>query len=250
MTKTNKFSIKETKISFNSIDISAHKDHPYLYSASEVHRYALEFNLYTTRSGTRPGNWISDRKHSINRWNSILEQEKRYISIKYDVEEPTPLLISNRGRYAETFMSYGLLKLYILECISAQAIDNNELYFIHRIKQTRSELEFSKYLAQISLAGNYDLEYQVPIASYRLDFLMTRKHRPSILIEYDEIRHQKTIENDLVRWKKLKILFENSVFLRVKEHEQYKFIADLAFCISSNRSSNINKLQNKYKGYL
>lgn len=250
MTKSNNFSIKETKISFNNIDITVHKDHVYLYSASEVHKYALEFNLTRTRS-TRPGNWISDKKHSSSKWHSILEQEKRYISIKHGVEEPIPLIVIGKGRYAETFMSHGLLKLYVLDCIEASAIDNKELYFVHRVKQTRSELEFSKYLTQIAILGNYDIAYQVPIESYRIDFMLTSKHRHSILIEYDEIRHKKCIEKDTVRWNTLKLLYENSIFLRVKEDEQYRFIADLALHISSNSSiRSIRKLQNKYKGYL
>jgi very-short-patch-repair endonuclease len=249
MTDTYKFLFKEKKILFNNACISAHKDYAYLYSASEVHKYAREFNLYKNILSSRPGNWLSDRNKNSGRWYSILEQERRYISLNYSLKDPIPVLVVGKGRYAETFMSYSILKLYILDCISVRAIDNSEMHFVNRVKQTRSELEFSKYLTEIALSNGYTVEYQVPIAGYRVDFRLYKEGVHDILLEYDEIRHKNEIERDLVRWEKLKTTQESYVFLRVKESEQHKFIAELARCINNNKKYSINKLQAKYKGY-
>ena len=120
---------------------------------------------------------------------------------------------------------------------------------VKKLSSTRRELEFSKYLAGLASYHNASLENQRPeLEKYRVDFCFKSKSRGVWFIEYDEDHHELQKEADEERWEEIQEKYRSIkklpkcglFFTRVKEGEEYEFIAKFSCYLSTGNLSDLS----------
>ena len=120
---------------------------------------------------------------------------------------------------------------------------------VKKLSSTRSELEFSKYLLGLAKYHNASLENQRPeLEKYRVDFCFKSKSRGIWFIEYDEDHHESQQDADEERWEEIQDKYRSIkklpkcglLFTRVKEGEEYEFIAKFSEYLTTGNSSKLS----------
>lgn len=120
---------------------------------------------------------------------------------------------------------------------------------VKKLSSTRSELEFSKYLLGLAKYHNASLENQRPeLEKYRVDFCFKSKSRGIWFIEYDEDHHESQQDADEERWAEIQDKYRSIkklpkcglFFTRVKEGEEYEFIAKFSEYLTTGNSSKLS----------
>ena len=120
---------------------------------------------------------------------------------------------------------------------------------VKKLSSTRKELEFSKYLAGLASYHNASLETQRPeLDRYRVDFCFKSKSSGIWFIEFDEDHHELQKEADEERWEEIQDNYRSIkklpkcglFFTRVKEGEEYEFIAKFSCYLSTGNLSDLS----------
>jgi hypothetical protein len=120
---------------------------------------------------------------------------------------------------------------------------------VKKLSSTRKELEFSKYLAGFASYHKASLETQRPeLDKYRVDFCFKSKSHGVWFIEFDENHHEAQVEEDIRRWKEIQEKYEKRkdlpkcglFFTRVKEGDEYAFLAKFSCYLSTGNLSDLS----------
>ena len=185
----------------------------------------------------------------------------RFVAVKIDdISDLDMVLQTTPGRYAggsyfslhalrdyATFFSIPELPeaFYKLFPSSSESISAT----VKKLSSTRKELEFSKYLAGLASYHKAYLETQRPeLDRYRVDFCFKSKSRGVWFIEFDEDHHESQVEEDLFRWKEIQEKYRKRkdlpkcglFFTRVKEGDEYVFLAKFSCYLSTGNLSDLS----------
>lgn len=120
---------------------------------------------------------------------------------------------------------------------------------VKKLSSTRKELEFSKYLAGFASYHKASLETQRPeLDKYRVDFCFKSKSHGVWFIEFDENHHESQVEEDSLRWKEIQEKYKKRkdlpkcglFFTRVKEGDEYVFLAKFSCYLSTGNLSDLS----------
>ena len=122
-------------------------------------------------------------------------------------------------------------------------------FTVKKLSSTRKELEFSKYLAGLASYHNSCLETQRPeLGKYKVDFCFKSKSHGVWFIEFDEDHHESQVEEDILRWKEIQEKYKKRkdlpkcglFFTRVKEGDEYVFLAKFSCYLSTGNLSDLS----------
>ncbi len=246
------FSIIDNKIYFEGELMSTHPTYEHLCCITTVFNLARDLIQEQSFTEKRPGSWMGRQKNDSGiKWSAALKSETHRLSIKTGIANYPVLIVSSLGRYAKTYITFPLAIEYLKWLVPARFIGGQILNFTRRISQTRSEIEFKNYIESIIEVSDYNIKSQFSVGKYRVDFaIYSDSYKILALIEYDESRHERNVGVDKLRWTYIKSVYPKALALRLKEHEQYRFIADLSKFIFAPSIDNKRVLKTKYRGYL
>lgn len=246
------FSIIDNKIYFEGELISTHPTYEHLCCITTVFNLARDLIQEQSFTEKRPGNWIKRQKHDSGaKWNAALRSESSRLEVKTGIAGYPVLLLSSLGRYAKTYVTFPLAVEYLKWLVPSRFVHGQVLSFTKRVSHTRSEIQFKNYIESIIAVSDYNIKSQFSVGKYKIDFVIcSSKDKVLAIIEYDENWHARKVQKDNLRWSYIKSMYPRTLVLRVKEDEQYAFIADLSKFIFAPSVENKLVLKTKYKGYL
>lgn len=226
----------------------------------------LRYNVMGENNTEQVAYWAKYTRRRIKKYGPNLGCYKQRPSQNNSVDELSDMqtvCVSAKGNSTTftqgTYLSVEALRDYAaFFSIPALSQDFHSLFptspekiasTVKKLSSTRSELEFSKYLIGLAKHHNASLENQRPeLEKYRVDFCFKSKSRGIWFIEYDEDHHESQQDADEERWEEIQDKYRSIkklpkcglFFTRVKEGEEYEFIAKFSEYLTTGNSSKLS----------